>query len=95
MGLLSDRVSCIMACVTSSKYSVKFNGKLLESFNPSRGLRQGDPLSPFLFLFVADALSALVKKAMLEERLDLVRICRSSPTDECILHLVFLSVFAS
>ena len=62
-------ISCVMACVSSVKYSMKFNGKLLETFSPSRGLRQGDPLSPFLFLFVADALSLLMEKAAREDGL--------------------------
>ena len=75
-----------MACVTSVRYSVKFNGRLLESFSPSRGLRQGDPLSPFLFLFVADALSALISKSMREEGLQGVNICRGAPV---ISHLLF------
>ena len=76
----------MMACVTSVRYSVKFNGRLLESFSPSRGLRQGDPLSPFLFLFVADALSALISKSMREEGLQGVNICRGAPV---ISHLLF------
>ena len=75
-----------MACVSSVKYSVKFNGKLLEAFTPSRGLRQGDPLSPFLFLFVADALSSLIKKATREDDLKGVKINRSAPK---ISHLLF------
>jgi hypothetical protein len=41
--------------------SVKFNGGLLEAFSPTRSLRQGDPLYPFLFLFIADGLSALLQ----------------------------------
>lgn len=79
-------ITLVMACVRSVKYSVKFNGKLLDTFSPTRGLRQGDPLSPFLFLFVADALSALVHKFVEEEGLKGVTICWRAPT---ITHLLF------
>ena len=86
-GFLTIWIARVMACVSSVKYSVKFNGKLLESFSPSRGLRQGDPLSPFLFLFVADALSTLIEKAAREDGLIGVRICRGAPE---ITHLLFV-----
>ena len=85
-GFSHKWVSWMMSCVRSVRYSVEFNGKLLNSFSPSRGLRQGDPLSPFLFLFVADALSALVNKAITEESLEGVKICRRAPV---ISHLLF------
>ena len=85
-GFLTIWIARVMACVTSVKYSVKFNGKLLESFPPSRGLLQGDPLSPFLFLFVADALSALIDKAAREDGLSGVKISRGAPE---ITHLLF------
>jgi hypothetical protein len=61
MGFFHRWIQWIMVCVTTVRYSVKFNGSLLEAFSPTRGLRQGDPLSPFLFLFVADGLSALLQ----------------------------------
>jgi hypothetical protein len=61
MGFSRRWIQWIMVCVTTVRYSVKLNGAQLEAFFPSRGLRQGDPLSPFLFLFVADGLSALLQ----------------------------------
>jgi hypothetical protein len=44
--------------------SVLVNGSPTVDFNVRKGLRQGDPLSPFLFLLVVEGLSALLKKAV-------------------------------
>jgi hypothetical protein len=86
LGFSHQWVTWIMACVTSVRYSVKLNGTLLESFAPSRGLRQGDPLSPFLFLFVADGLSALLKQGVNQNMVAPVRVCRRAPG---VSHLLF------
>ena len=62
MGFGSKWINWIKECVTVS-YSVLINGSPSESFHPSRGLRQGDPLSFYLFLLCANVLScALLKK---------------------------------
>lgn len=73
-----------MTCVTTVRYQVKFNGALLDSFAPR--LRQGDPLSPFLFLFVADGLSALLRQGVETNAIQPVKICRGAPG---ISHLLF------
>jgi hypothetical protein len=64
LGFHRTWIRWVMQCVTTMRYSVCLNGHVLDTFTPSRGLRQGDPLSPYLFLFVADGLSRLIQKAV-------------------------------
>ena len=80
------RRSLIMRCVTTVSYSFRINGKISNSIQPSRGLRQGDPLSPYLFLIVAEGLSALIKKSVEEGVLEGISVCRKGPK---LSHLFF------
>lgn len=52
-----------MALVISSSFSILVNGSPSEIFLPSRGLRQGDPLSPILFILMMEDLGQSIKNA--------------------------------
>lgn len=54
----------IRICICSNSVSILVNGSPTEDFNVGKGLRQGDPLAPFLFLIVAEGLARLVQKAV-------------------------------
>ena len=54
----------LLTCISIVTYFVRINGKPHGHIVPSRGLRQGDPLSLYLFLLYAESLSALIKKGV-------------------------------
>ncbi|CAL9015934.1 unnamed protein product, partial [Prunus brigantina] len=66
LGFNSRFRGWIMECVTTVSYSVLLNGEPSGQITPRRGLSQGDPLSPFLFLICAEGLTALIRRQ--EER---------------------------
>ncbi|XP_052479562.1 uncharacterized mitochondrial protein AtMg01250-like [Gossypium raimondii] len=81
-----------MKCVSSVAYSVVINGHRGDKFVPTRGLRQGDPLSPFLFLICGEGLSSLLRLAMKRDCHKGIRVNRYGPqvshllfADDCIL----------
>ncbi|KAJ0250309.1 Reverse transcriptase domain-containing protein [Hirschfeldia incana] len=51
-GLSEGWVRRVMECVSGPDMCILWNGEKTESFKPSRGLRQGDPLSPYLFVLL-------------------------------------------
>ena len=54
-------IKLIMSCVTSMSTSLLFNGGSLDSFWPSRGIRQGNPISPYLFILCMEFLGHLIE----------------------------------
>ena len=85
MGFHAKWVQLIMACITTAQFCVLVNDNLTGYILPSRGLRQGYPLSPSLFLFCVEGLIALVRKA---ETNGLVRGVAASKGGPCISHLL-------
>ena len=63
MGFHNRWVHLMMLCITNASYSILINGKPHGNITPTRGLRQGDPLSPYLFLMCTESLHGLIKKA--------------------------------
>ena len=86
MGFSQAWVKLVMGCVTSVTYRVKVNSELTDVIIPQRGLRQGCPLSPYLFILCAEGRSALFLKADLDGSLGGVQVCAAAPR---INHLFF------
>jgi hypothetical protein len=86
LGFHGRWVELIMACVSSTSYSVLVNGSSHGYIKPSKGLRQRDPLSPYLFLIYAEGLSALLHKKERENLIRGIAICRGGLR---ISHLFF------
>lgn len=69
MGFADKWRALIMKCVTIVSYSIKINGKPRGCIVPSRGILQGDPLSPYIFLLCVEGISSLIKKEVGERQL--------------------------
>nr|KYP44138.1 Putative ribonuclease H protein At1g65750 family [Cajanus cajan] len=76
----------MMMCITSVHFQVLLNGNRVGSIVPGRGLRQGDPISPYLFILGMEGLSSLIHKAKLLGNLQGIQIIRGAPK---LHHLMF------
>jgi hypothetical protein len=86
MGFSDEWVKWIMLCVETVDYTVLVNDNVTDTIKPGRGLRQGDPLSPYLFIICAEGLTTLIKHAEARGDIHRVKICRNAPI---ISHLLF------
>ena len=86
VGFGPKLVAVVLECISTPVFSIVINGKVGSVIKPGRGLRQGCPLSPYLFLLCAEGLSALIRG---QERLGLWRGFSCSLGAPVITHLLF------
>lgn len=86
VGIEERMCQLIMACITSATFSVLWNGDRTEGFKASRGIRQGDPISPYIFTLCMERLSHLVTDAIAAEDWQPISLTRHGPP---ISHLFF------
>eukprot|EP00253_Pinus_taeda_P035003 PITA_35003 len=92
-GFNHDWIKWVMALVTTTNCSILLNGAPSKTFMPSRGLRQGDPLSPFFFILMMEGLGRNIKAAKEEGRIQGLRLTNGGDTvthqqfvDDTMLH---------
>ena len=68
-----------MTCVTTTSFSILLNGKPYGNVTPSKGIRQGEPLSPYIFLLCVEGFTSLFAKAKNDGKIHGASICRGAP----------------
>jgi len=86
IGFGNDFIRWIMSCITTVSFSVLINGAASPFFHAERGLRQGCPLSPLLFLLVAEGLSRAILEAKAQGHFKGIQVA----PDLYITHLLFV-----
>ncbi|XP_074313566.1 uncharacterized protein LOC141648748 [Silene latifolia] len=85
-GFPNSLINLIMSVVTTVSYEVLVNGAPLKQFQPSCGLRQGDPLSPYLFILCMEILSQNVLAVEVNKSIYGIKLSRTTPP---LTHLLF------
>jgi hypothetical protein len=86
VGLSLEATDWILGCVTSANFVVLINGRPTSFFKSKRGLRQGCPLSPLLFLLVVEGLSRAIQEQVRENNIEGIPVARGLN----ITHLMFV-----
>ena len=75
-GFSKQWINIIHQCISTPKISILVNGTPEGFFNISRGIRQGDPISPFLFIIMAEAFGRAIKKTQTDNMIKGVRVTK-------------------
>ena len=86
MGFDQRVIKLFMSCISSVRYKITHAGRNFGNITPERGLRQGDPLSSYLFLICIEGLTALLNDFENKKMLKGIKVARSAPS---ISHMFF------
>ena len=87
MGFTDHWIKLMMLCVKTVTYSILVNGEPKGMITPTRGIRQGDSFSPFLFLLCTEGFNGLFNKSAHQGHINGYSLCRNSPR---LTHLLFV-----
>ena len=90
LGFLEKWIERVITCVTTTSFLILLNGKPYGNVTPSRGICQGEPLSPYLFLLCVKGFTSLLAKAKSEGKIHGASICRGAPK---VSNLLFANNF--
>ena len=79
IGLVECWIDLVMRCISPISFEVLVNGYLGKSFSPQRGLRQGDPLSPYLFVLCTESLSIMINQAKEQNQFSGAKVSSVTP----------------
>ena len=68
VGIDDKLCSAIMSCITTSSFQVLWNGEGSNTFRPKRGIRQGDPISPYIFTLCMERLNHVIQDALSDHK---------------------------
>ncbi|XP_021826059.1 uncharacterized protein LOC110766949 [Prunus avium] len=86
VGIRGRILELLMQCFSTVQYKAILNGELTAAFSPHCGIRQGDPLSPYIFVLCMEKLSHLIQQKIHDRTWKPIQICHGGPK---ISHLFF------
>uniref|UniRef100_A0A2N9H4Z9 Reverse transcriptase domain-containing protein n=1 Tax=Fagus sylvatica TaxID=28930 RepID=A0A2N9H4Z9_FAGSY len=89
MGFGTRWIRWMKACTSTVRFSVIVNGSPTGFFDCSRGLRQGDPLSPLLFLLIMEVLSRMLQRSVERGFIKGFQVGRDAQSTVSVSHLLY------